>query len=401
VIVDKIKLARLVNHHLDAMTTISIYLLGTSGSGKTTFIPCLYNLLGLYPKDMGFRLKCIDTVQSLRLKADYDKLKKKWLPSTIEKQEWQFSCGIPRGNHTRDIPEAIRFTIHDYPGGRLFYEGDDEDEREQHIDIQLMKEIQDNARALIGLIDGSRLLPLLQGGDDKVYKRMIKDMAFMMQECKLIYFLVTKWDILDRAGITLDVAREFLVKMEGIANIVSLSEKSKVVTRLIPVSSVGSEYANLMGRDGSSDLPIQPINIEAALFCILPDLLSISKEEMPGISLSNRSFRKFMDLAGKVIPFAIIASNAFFTLARLPFQIPTIPLSPESPPQPADKTPSDIEREQDIYYQALYKELKTREPILKRAKYEFKRLVHDFDWMHPDYYLYEKRRFTKKPWFHR
>jgi len=401
VIIDKVRLAQLVKYHLDAMTTISIYLLGTSGSGKTTFIPCLYHHLGLYSDDMGFILICTDETQALRLTVDYDKLKKKWLPSTIAKQEWQFSCRIPRGNRTRAIPEAIRFTLHDYPGGRLFYEGDDEDEREQHVDIELKKEIRDNARALIGLIDGSRLLPLLQGGDDKVYKRMIRDMAEMMQKCQLIYFLITKWDILDQAGITLDVVRESLVKMEGIASLVSLSEKSKVVTRLIPVSSVGSKYADLMERGSGSDLPIHPINIEAALFCILPDLLSVSREEMPRISLPNRSFRKFMALAGELMPFAMIASNAFLTFAHLPFQIPSVPLSPESPPQPADKTPSDIEGEQDIYYRALYKELKMREPILKRAKYVFKRLVRAFDRKHPDYYLYEKRRFAKKPWFHR
>ena len=220
-VIDHAKLNQLVKRHLDAMTTIPIYLLGTSGSGKTTFIPCLYHHLGLYFDNMGFTLTCPDPEQSRRLNAYYEQLKKRWLPSTSEKQEWQFSCRIPLEDGRRGNPEAIRFTLHDYPGGHLFYEG--EDDGEQFVDIGLMKEIQDNARALIGLVDGSRLLSLMKE-EDKVYSRMIRDMAQMMQGGKLIYFLITKWDILKQAEITLDAVREFLVKVEGISSIVSLSE---------------------------------------------------------------------------------------------------------------------------------------------------------------------------------
>ena len=258
-------------------------MLGPSGSGKTVFLSSLYKRLSTQ-SELGFFLQVDTVAKRKRLNNIYTQvaIEEKWPPATRYDQvsEWTFTCRVQNPSDL-SIHDACSFTYLDYAGERITDETDDEDGGVE-FDNRLK-----NADALLGLLDGQRLCSLMK--DEKVGKVWaIKDMGNMIQEMqkmeglkKPVYFVISKWDIVEQSY-SLEQIRERLLEIDEFKNLIKLRNQAKSTVRLIPVSAVGKGFA-ISQPDGSmkktGELP-KPFQVEVPLACILTDKIKQQIEEI-------------------------------------------------------------------------------------------------------------------------
>ena len=265
------------------MNNYSIIMLGPSGSGKTVFLSSLYKRLSTQ-SELGFFLQVDTVAKRKRLNNIYTQvaIEEKWPPATRYDQvsEWTFTCRVQNPSDL-SIHDACSFTYLDYAGERITDETDDEDGGVE-FDNRLK-----NADALLGLLDGQRLCSLMK--DEKVGKVWaIKDLGNMIQEMqkmeglkKPVYFVISKWDIVEQSY-SLEQIRERLLEIDEFKNLIKLRNQAKSTVRLIPVSAVGKGFA-ISQPDGSmkktGELP-KPFQVEVPLACILTDKIKQQIEEI-------------------------------------------------------------------------------------------------------------------------
>ena len=265
------------------MNNYSIIMLGPSGSGKTVFLSSLYKRLSTQ-SELGFFLQVDTVAKRKRLNNIYTQvaIEEKWPPATRYDQvsEWTFTCRVQNPSDL-SIHDACSFTYLDYAGERITDETDDEDGGVE-FDNRLK-----NADALLGLLDGQRLCSLMK--DEKVGKVCaIKDLGNMIQEMqkmeglkKPVYFVISKWDIVEQSY-SLEQIRERLLEIDEFKNLIKLRNQAKSTVRLIPVSAVGKGFA-ISQPDGSmkktGELP-KPFQVEVPLACILTDKIKQQIEEI-------------------------------------------------------------------------------------------------------------------------
>jgi hypothetical protein len=96
----------------------------------------------------------------------------------------------------------------------------------------------------------------------------------IMQYCEApVHFVISKWDLLE-GKYTLGQIRDRLLEILEFKNLISQLTGNTV--RLIPVSSVGANFATLLPngkmQKHSGAIP-RPFNVEIPLACVLPDAL--------------------------------------------------------------------------------------------------------------------------------
>ena len=267
------------------MNNYSIIMLGPSGSGKTVFLSSLYKRLSTQ-SELGFFLQVDTVAKRKRLNNIYTQvaIEEKWPAATRYDQvsEWTFTCRVQNPSDL-SIHDACSFTYLDYAGERITDETDDEDGGVE-FDNRLK-----NADALLGLLDGQRLCSLMK--NEKVGKVWaIKDLGNMIQEMqkmeglnKPVYFVISKWDIVEQSY-SLEQVRDRLLEIDEFKNLIKLRNRpeSKSTVRLIPVSAVGKGFA-LSQPDGSmkktGELP-KPFQVEVPLACILTDKIKQQIDEI-------------------------------------------------------------------------------------------------------------------------
>jgi hypothetical protein len=262
--------------------TFRVVALGASRSGKTVFLSSMFHSLNFPAPGRSYYLET-DARQRVALGNIYSRVSdpaQPWPPGTRtgETREFVFDCvGVDKDDAKHTI---LRMSYLDYAGELLV-----EEQEAGSTALDKLAEKINDAHALLAMIDGQRLLQLLRkepGGHDYFQRSLRPMLGFMHGASCPIHLVVTKWDLLrDNAGpagaddkALLDAVIAALMGYEHIKALV-YAQSAKRIVRLIPVSAVGSNFADLDG-DGEvvkrSDGEMHPTNIEVPLCAVLPDL---------------------------------------------------------------------------------------------------------------------------------
>jgi len=256
------------------MRTYKVIMLGPSGAGKTVFLASMHKKLSIQGEE-GFFIEVQDPVRRQVLENIYAEVATgdKWPmhtdPSDQSKSghEWTFRCCVRIED--RSIYPACQFTYLDYAGGKLTdvnVAGED-----------LVSEAK-TADAVLGLLDGRKIYSFMNNNDDEFRNlflhKDIPSIARIMQYCEApVHFVISKWDLLE-GKYTLGQIRDRLLEILEFKNLISQLTGSTV--RLIPVSSVGANFATLLPngkmQKHSGAIP-RPFYVEVPLACVLPDAL--------------------------------------------------------------------------------------------------------------------------------
>jgi hypothetical protein len=243
-------------------------------SGKTVFLAAMHYDLFVQDPGRAFYIKT-DPENALELNRIYNQVanpRDDWPQGTIRSTDWTFTACVnsPFGNY-----EVLNFQYKDYSGGKLTDVTVGDDSQETREFFQELSE----ADALLGILDGSKILALLRGepaGDRLLNFELTAPLAIMQQSRKPIQFVITKWDLL-RGQYTLGEVRERLLRNRAFRNLVeSRARISKARIRLIPVSAVGFHFVEpqsdglMVKRPGRSPKPWQ---VDIPLATIIPDQL--------------------------------------------------------------------------------------------------------------------------------
>lgn len=255
----------------------NIHAIGTSGAGKTVFLASMYRSLNLRRAGSVFYL-ATDPLTSAQLSSTYMKVadpEEDWPEATNAMKEWVFTACVttgPPGQATTQEP--LKFRYIDYPGGVLTNPRALESATGKAISARLRA-----ADALLVMLDGQALLAVMKGepaGDRFLDFELTATLEIVQQTRCPIHFVITKWDLLQSAKITLPQIRS---RLENDVNfrdcIQARMEDTPSPIRLVPVSAVGEGYAFLDTDGAMKKYPgfrPKPINVELPLLAVFPDL---------------------------------------------------------------------------------------------------------------------------------
>ncbi|MFR9798702.1 hypothetical protein ACL02U_22820 [Streptomyces sp. MS06] len=141
-----------------------------------------------------------------------------------------------------------------------------------------------HADALLGLLDGRKVLETMRGNGDFLDQDMARVFGLLQSCSGPIHFAITKWDLL--AGhYSLKQVRDRLLEHPDFDVLATGRRDWKTAgmpvppgrIRLIPISSVGSNFA-FLGADGAmhkrANARPRPLNVDVGFAAVLPDLLA-------------------------------------------------------------------------------------------------------------------------------
>jgi hypothetical protein len=139
----------------------------------------------------------------------------------------------------------------------------------------------ESAHALLGIIDGYRIRQCLDGhpeGIMRLQQSLTAMISLMMLASSPVTFVITKWDLLRDIDVDDDArlrrVRKFLMSNQGFNDLVEAHSAHRVV-RLIPVSAVGPDFAELDPSGLVAKLPdgqMRPANVDVPLSAVVPDV---------------------------------------------------------------------------------------------------------------------------------
>ncbi len=262
------------------MKTYNIITLGPSGSGKTVFLASLFKQLSTQGKQ-GFFLEVENHSERKLLNQYYTEIVTgdAWpKPSKGTVKKWTFTCSVKTPDLS--IYPACKFIYKDYPGGLLSEIAEDEC---SDYNLDFKQEVK-NADAVLAILDGQKVLQFLKGNHDKFLHiwlhTELANLMHLIQECHKIpvHFIISKWDLIENhGGFDLSDIRHRLNKIEEFKNVVQQRNQSNCPMRLIPVSSVGFDFANFEQGSMKKNLEIipKPFQTEIPLACVLIDGLKV------------------------------------------------------------------------------------------------------------------------------
>lgn len=241
--------------------------LGLQGSGKTLLLTSMYRRLQV-PGGRGFHVKA-PYEQFIELSRWYRQIADdgEWPEGTTrgEMREFEFSVMTDVGDDTKPV---VKIGYLEYPGELLT----DPDVAGSIAQARLLESI-GKADALIGIIDGLRVLQAYQGDRRSMAILQVTLDAMinaMLESRKPIAFVITKWDLLDR----LHIVRTLLMSIPGFRDLVRVQSARRVI-RLIPVTAVGHDFAVLDGGQVRKKATgkLEPAHVDMALSAVVPDIL--------------------------------------------------------------------------------------------------------------------------------
>ena len=293
------------------MKTYKIITLGASGSGKTVFLASMFKALGIQT-DHGFYLHVKNPRQQKLLNTIYTEIivGDIWPKGTrySEISEWTYICRVKNPDDLKyyDVCEFVYF---DYAGGRLT------DVNEEDTEFQ---DIIKQSDSLLGLIDGKKIQSLMDNGDqsdiDSFLNKDLPNIIKWMSTCQVpIHFVISKWDLLEKT-FSLKQIRDRLLEIPEFQMLVYKRNQANSPVRLIPVSSVGSNFTNLESDGSMKKIPgaiPKPFQVEVPISCVFPDgmkaqlgVLLQKKEQMENEKqkiVQQNPLLQFMQTAGSFV----------------------------------------------------------------------------------------------------
>jgi hypothetical protein len=256
--------------------------LGVAGSGKTVFLSSMFHMVNVPMPGRSYFLET-NAAQRIYLSKVFDELSDTAEPwprgtRTGETRELDFDCvSFDEGvKH-----QVFKFSYLDYAGELL--------ESEQEAGSTALSDLEEriqNAHGLLGMLDGYRVLQYLRNepAGRRYFRSSIQPMTGIMAGASCpIHFVLTKWDLVRGFGepddaddnTRLSLVREALMDTAHLRALVDTHSWANRVIRLIPVSAVGPDFAQI-DRDGHilklPDGEVNPTNVEVPLTAMLPDL---------------------------------------------------------------------------------------------------------------------------------
>lgn len=263
------------------MKHYNIITLGPSGSGKTIFLASLYKVFSTQGK-FGFSLDVQDPSKRKALNQIYADLTtgEKWPLGTRNISEWVLTSYVKNSELSKI--SACKITYVDYKGGiitdvsteEINYGGEDN-----------LKTYVQEADAVLAMLDGQKLLYFMKERDlsNKVVSRwLLEDLPNLMQivdnDCNKytpVHFIISKWDLLEGSYSLAEVKNRLLDTVGEFKNVVENRIKVGSSIRLIPVSSIGKNFAVLQPDGQMKKLSVNPhpINVEVPFAFALTDKL--------------------------------------------------------------------------------------------------------------------------------
>ena len=256
--------------------TYKIMTLGASGAGKTVFLASMFRELSTNRKTYGFNLDIEDQKETL-LNNIYTNIVdgESWPRGTTTIKEWTFTCFVK--NPHLDNYQACKFTYVDYAGGLLT------DIKEEDTEF---KDLVKKANTLLCLLDGRKILALMNNDNKSIIKSFVKQdlpsIIYWTKKCIVpIHFVISKWDLLENR-FSLKQIRDRLLRINKFQELIRIRNNAGSPVRLIPVSSVGLNFATLQA-DGSmkkKGVMPKPYQAEVPIACVLPDGVKAKLNEM-------------------------------------------------------------------------------------------------------------------------
>jgi hypothetical protein len=284
--------------------TFRVVALGLNGAGKTVLLASQFHKLSEPVADRRYFLDG-HWEQDTRLAMIYASVgdtSAPWPAGTRigDTREFLFDCKA--FNRTDDERSVFRISYLDYAGDLL------ETDADEHTAKGELEARVDNAHALLVIIDGRRVLELLRDElDGRDYFDRIRPLLGLARKAKCpVQLIVTKWDLVrsfDESSDDEDLLRHVSKRLTAFGHINALvraHDQRQQEVRLIPVSAVGSEFAELCDdgrvvkrRDGT----LNPIHVDVPLCAVLPDVL---KQVARSLDPAVRT-RLDTDIGGRVL----------------------------------------------------------------------------------------------------
>lgn len=255
--------------------------LGLPGSGKTVLLASMFHELDHLAPGRSFYLDATPE-QRVALNGVYRTVsdtRREWPRSTriAELTDYVFNCVALDDDGARH--HLLDVVYLDYAGELL--------EHAPETGRSSFQELQGHirsAQALLGLLDGQRILQLLRGepaGHDYLQFELRSLLGLLQSARAPVQLVITKWDLVRGFGeppdaddeLRLDRVIGALMAFDHVRGLVYSSPNQLV--RLIPVSAVGRGFAELR-EDGSvvkrSGGTVRPMNVDVPLCAVVPDL---------------------------------------------------------------------------------------------------------------------------------
>jgi hypothetical protein len=269
----------------EVVPTFRVVALGPRGSGKTLLLASMYHQMQT------------PSGRSYFLTAPYDQvvLLNHWFTEVADTSKaWPSGTAV---GDTRDFTFTVRTrapsgTLHTVMGlGYLEYSGGlltDTQAPGATAQTDLLARIQ-SAHALLGIIDGYRIRQCLNGhyeGQMRLQQSLTAVISLMMLASCPITFVITKWDLLRDVDVDenarLRLVRKYLMSNQGFRDLVQAHSTHRIV-RLVPVSAVGPDFAELDADGQIAKLPdgeMHPTNVDVPLSAVVPDVFDQVERSM-------------------------------------------------------------------------------------------------------------------------
>ena len=265
-----------------AVPHFGVVALGIAGSGKTLYLSSMFHTVNVPTLERSYFLET-SASHRIYLKKVFDELSDTAEPwpratRTGETRQLDFDCA----SFDEGVKHLVfKISFLDYAGELL--------ESEQEAGSTALNDLEERIRTahgLLGMLDGYRVLQFLRNepAGRRYFRSSIQPMTGIMAGASCpIHFVLTKWDLIRSFGepadaddnLRLSLVKEALMETTQLKALVDTHSWAGQVIRLIPVSAVGPDFAQL-DQDGRvlkrPDGELHPTNIEVPLTAILPDL---------------------------------------------------------------------------------------------------------------------------------
>ena len=300
--------------------SIKILTLGGPAAGKTVYLASLYKKLAIQNNDPNsfyqFCLRTSDRDNGRFLTSTFANIvdpNKDFPSGTRELTHWNFDCQVKSKNQVYSV---CQFDYLDYAGGIINQQSSQSGQEEN---IKSLNKSIENADAIFVLLDGVKIFHLLSGNNkaDGLHKWLHEDIANILDDLQdiniPIYFAITKWDCL-QSKYSLKEIGEKLKEFERFKNFIdNFSHDRESIIRLIPISSLGDGFAEMIfGIDGdikgikkTGKLKITPYNVEIPIAYALIDTLITRYNKKIKEEKSKLFFLRLFGLSTDFLPFPL------------------------------------------------------------------------------------------------